>query len=620
MVRKPSYVALAALGAGALWTSSSAAQLDINPPLPNVLLLIDTSGSMENMVDGKRPEAAGASCVPGTPTPQNRWATLVSVLTGTIQNFSCHSLDRSSDAFKDEYSWGGALPYDFKYNLPFHRLLSNGCTAGPGTFPLDSWSAWPDGGIKYHSYTGKDVPCAGSGWQQDADGLLDTFRDRVRFGLMTFDPIPEPSNVDGRGVSGVAPDPAGGMAGTWSYYRDWASGGAPVTGALPNCPARKFEVGGRNPAAPPWEGRLISFGNFDLPLADILKINERVQQSIIAMRPFGATPLAGMLADAKTFFFEDTTIDPSTNKYFGPAKDPFFTGGCRDAYIIVLSDGEPNLDLREDCAAASCPFPQPHEVAREMATNANPYLRVKTFAIGFGLSKDAGVDCNQLVPTDYQAGGRCDGASGALKACCTLGRIAFEGGTERALFADDGLSLKISLSTVLGKIAQGSTSRTVPSFSSGATAPGDAAAASYQFVSSFNVAPGSGLWRGNLERKRYLCENNSGALVARLQQIDANKGDDFGANVDKSTASTRYAFTALGAQEPGNALYPPAVHSRRTIRPANENAAIDDGLGTYSVASTPKTETVTSFISVVKDKPEALELVTGNTLDLKPLV
>src|SRR5262249_39802685 len=61
----------------------------LRPPRPNVLLLIDSSGSMENMPDGRRPEAASATCNPGTATPMNRWATLVTALTGSIQNFSC---------------------------------------------------------------------------------------------------------------------------------------------------------------------------------------------------------------------------------------------------------------------------------------------------------------------------------------------------------------------------------------------------------------------------------------------------------------------------------------------------------------------------------------------------
>src|SRR5215510_15047140 len=66
------------------------------PPLPNVLLLVDTSGSMEKMIDGTDPEAnsplytpSGAcTLVPGTvsggtaSTP-NRWGTFVQAMTGT---------------------------------------------------------------------------------------------------------------------------------------------------------------------------------------------------------------------------------------------------------------------------------------------------------------------------------------------------------------------------------------------------------------------------------------------------------------------------------------------------------------------------------------------------------
>lgn len=104
------------------------AQLDINPPVPNVLLLIDTSGSMENMADGRTPEASGATCSPGTTTQLNRWATLLTVLTGSINQFSCYSQDRSSSAFLSEFSVGGVKPYDTGYYLPFHRILSNGCT------------------------------------------------------------------------------------------------------------------------------------------------------------------------------------------------------------------------------------------------------------------------------------------------------------------------------------------------------------------------------------------------------------------------------------------------------------------------------------------------------------
>src|SRR5207245_1683513 len=131
-----------------------------------------------------------ATCVPGTATSPNRWATLVSVLTGTINNFSCSALDRNSSAFQSEYQVQGVDPYDYHYYLPFHRILSNGCTPEPGA-TLPTWYGWPAGAIKYHNYASTSVVCplpgTPGGFSQAADGILDTFRDRVRFGLMTFD-------------------------------------------------------------------------------------------------------------------------------------------------------------------------------------------------------------------------------------------------------------------------------------------------------------------------------------------------------------------------------------------------------------------------------------------------
>src|SRR6188474_3484885 len=86
-----------ALGA----TSSTWAQTDIAPPLPNVLLLVDTSGSMEFKADGST-----VTCNPGRPDLTNersRWINVVEVLTGTINDYSCDSLSRLSDPFKNEY-------------------------------------------------------------------------------------------------------------------------------------------------------------------------------------------------------------------------------------------------------------------------------------------------------------------------------------------------------------------------------------------------------------------------------------------------------------------------------------------------------------------------------------
>src|ERR1700760_2231123 len=119
--RRRSLAIRAALVAGAgpiaLPPGSAEAQLDINPPIPNVMLLVDTSGSMENMIDGTAPEDNAANrCVPNTATPMNRWSTLVSVLTGTIENYSCSSQPRDA-TFSAEYALNGQPPYDLGYYL-----------------------------------------------------------------------------------------------------------------------------------------------------------------------------------------------------------------------------------------------------------------------------------------------------------------------------------------------------------------------------------------------------------------------------------------------------------------------------------------------------------------------
>lgn len=590
-----SFGSLALLTAGA-----ASAQSDINPPLPNVLLLIDTSGSMENMANGQRPESAGATCTPGMPmatSQMNRWATLLSVLTGTIDNFSCQAIDRSSASFLAEYTWSGQSPYDYKYYLPFHRPLSNGCALGPGTIGSD-WTQWPNTSIKYHAHSGAAVPCAAPGWSQQTDGILDTFRDRVRFSLMTFDTLPGA----GTGASGNNVVANTGVSGMWSYYPNWQSGGTPALGNPPGCALQTIEVGARNPSAPPWEGRLISFGLPDSSITDVRTVNDHIQEALNAMRPFGATPLAGMLSDARNFLLTDGT--------FGAANDPYYIGGCRATYIILLSDGEPNLDLRAECETGNgvCPFQKPYEIARDLATYPDITRRAKTYSIGFGLSTAAGVDCKTLTANDLtNPGGQCATATGALKACCTLGRVAFEGGTGNAYYADDLGSLKSVLSQVLSSITAGSTSRTLPVFSGGsAAAQSGTSAAGFEFLSSFEV-PINGLWRGNLERKRYKCETKNGKYQAYIQDIDEAKGDRFESNINANDpAHPRQFFSVVGTKIGGT-----TINSKSSIRP---NLAANDGLGTYSGVVTGNNAPLTgpSFATAMKASPEALGIVTGS--------
>src|SRR5690606_2535397 len=171
---------------------------------------------------------------------------------------------------------------DWNYVNPFNRIVSGGCTVGPGALPPTSNPfAFPTNGIARLPFSapgtvtrpasfGSYVPCAG--FSQGADGILDVFKEKVRFGLMTFDTHVHP----GTGLTDSKnSDVASGFKGTWSYYLNNEA----ATGRPANCSTdQPQEVGARNAAAPPWEGRLVAFGPSDASATDLLTRNERIQE------------------------------------------------------------------------------------------------------------------------------------------------------------------------------------------------------------------------------------------------------------------------------------------------------------------------------------------------------
>ncbi len=162
--------------------------VDVAPPLPNVLLLTDTSGSMEYEVDGTLPDAA--SVCSSTGSYKSRWINLIEALTGTINGYGCFSHDREDSVFISEFELPGPVaPYDQGYFLPYHRATSNGCMYTPGNLATNPL-AWDPNPFDFRDTSGLGAAC-GTAWDQQRDGLLDTYRDRVRFGLFTFDAKPD---------------------------------------------------------------------------------------------------------------------------------------------------------------------------------------------------------------------------------------------------------------------------------------------------------------------------------------------------------------------------------------------------------------------------------------------
>lgn len=550
------------------------AQVDLYPPPPNIMLLVDTSGSMEYQIDGSE-----VTCTPGNPSGTNdksRWIQVVEVLTGTINNYSCEKIDRVSTAFRDGvYRLNNAPPYDFNYTVPFHRALSNQCAVMPGNLPGPNAFVYPTGAVSFKHYAAM-TPCT---FSQQGDGIIDNFASLVRFGLMTFDTSTHP----GTGYNGTSPNLASGIAGTWSYVVGSSVKGAPI-----RCDPTDQEVGARNAAAPAWEGRMVNFGNPSTGLNAQLTKAQQIEDIIRATRPYGATPIAGMLKDAEDFFHRDQSIDqdpepPGATLDFGPYRDPYVLGGCREQAILLLSDGQPNLDLRPECQGeeapacpvdnpdCKCPFDRPETIALRLASD--PDRPVKTSVIAFALSSfqvgNTTVQCNDdsILETLCLDSSLTDHHD--LQACCTLRRIARDGGGQFAA-AGSAAELRRAMNAIISANLKAS-SRTQPVMAGSASG----VSSTQRFFTSFKPMK-TEPWQGVIERHRYECVDDPdqpGQKIPEPQVVDADKGDKFAENLAVApTARNFYTVRAGTGSDP--------INPRSSIRPGIPST-VDDGVKLY---------------------------------------
>lgn len=574
---------------------------------PNVMLVVDTSGSMEYKSASDTYPVCSAN---GSVTSEkSRWVNVVEVLTGKITNYTCEALDRRTANFKNIYRLpDGSDPIDADYRNPYNRPLSAGCSVVPTAgVPANAFS-WVAPSFTPYASAGS---CT---YQQSADGLIDSLGDVVRFGLMTFDTLPGA----GTGYGGVTPNYVSGASGAWSYFL----GGAPSTGHPVECVASQdMEVGCRNASAPAWEGKMIPFGNPSASLSDNLSRHGKIKQVLLSTRPYGATPIAGVLHDARNYFWNDGTLDPLDNtKYFAPEGggnknvdgDPYVRNGCRDEFIVLLTDGEPNLDLRPYCEgttpppAGVCPFQKPEDIAFDM-NNATSNAKVKTYVVGFAseMADDGTTQCTTLTAADLGTTGLC--ATNAAKTvpdkklaiCCTLQKIAYNGGTNKAYFATNEAALRTELSNVFSEIAKaGTASATQPVSSPGTGTSENQGAVGFRLFTSYTQGRANEMWRGNIERMRWSCD--TGVPVA--QPMDASKGDNFSANVSNSPVTR----TIVSFQTDNVAG---AIRSDRTIRPNYGTPA--DGLGTLKGAQVSGVGS--AFVSAIDPLALAPDATVGTT-------
>lgn len=616
-------------------------------PLPNVLLLVDNSGSMERKPDNQPP-----TCKPGDGTSEiNRWGMLLQALTGSFQPyFSCAAVPRTSGSdFVKRYSIAGKEPYDVDYFLPYHQPMTGsteadacvmspwklpGTTAGVGSAQVSHGSGiatdYPDDAIVAYKFKqlGTGLPASlidtnKCTFDQSNDGQLDVSKAYARFALMTFDSLTDGETGATGSYGAQQIDGANPFKGQWSYHRDatneFFSSCSPFTnpgcndsiigamgapGTTPACSPTPQEVGARNAAAPPWEGRLIGFADPDATLYDLDAQNAQIQQTLLATRPYGATPIDGLMDDARNYLFHDQ---------HGPKDDPY---KCRDKYIILLTDGAPNLDLRPSCTAANgvCPYPRTAgDIADQMFNHASDDKKVTTFVIGFSVNGVDTAASNDGFPSEYDnstpaKGRNCkawfDGAAASATndydaakamqdvcyapltkpppgttgdACCKLNDVALLGSGMGAFFAESQADIVLAFGRIMANIIHSASTKTIPAFapatqfsSAAFAAEGGTTASSAQFIASY-IPSSQTPWAGELDRTRFLCKADSGPLASTAQPPDPNLGDFQSENLAVQTNHNKRVILSVLADKVSD-----DIDSSATIRPF---VGTGDGIG-----------------------------------------
>ncbi|MEZ4339382.1 MAG: PilC/PilY family type IV pilus protein [Sandaracinaceae bacterium] len=303
------YFSLATLLVGS--AATAAAQTTTDPDIRNirpiVMLLVDTSGSMERLPGGS--DAALPMCSGSTAgvNQRNRWHQTVEALTGTWSdtNYYCRQVSRAT--------LPAASP-DYNYYLPYHTLP-----------PITT---------------------------QNNDGVLDVYLDRIKFGLMTFDatytfsdahPLLVPRTTFlGRLADNIS------LRGGYSY-------GDPRPLNFIGCGTTfMVDSGARNEGAP--GGALIPVATTE---AAVTATNQSIQNQLLSARPYGGTPTAALLHDFQYYLNNHASVTTD---------DPF--AACRPTYAVLLTDGQPDEDFRDrrfDCdAGGTCPYGRAADYARDL--------------------------------------------------------------------------------------------------------------------------------------------------------------------------------------------------------------------------------------------------------------
>lgn len=438
-------------------SQASAQEPDVRNVRPAVMLLVDTSGSMEYALNARSGTIAGrvADC---SRAERDRWVSLVEVLTGPIPAFTCDSVNRRT-------TYAGAP--DQYYPLHFARPRSAGNTYITG-------GAFPQG-----------------------VGILDTYLERVKFGLMVYD------NLYGM-YTGVDEDlimmtevdylarpfDSVGPRGDYSY-------GPNQRLTFPGCATTYMVNGGARHETVPTlvGGALVSYNIDDETDPNRFRtINATIQDRLLTTRPYGATPTAAMLQDYEWYLNNHPDAAPPTTP---GARDRY--AACRPQYAILITDGQPadpfRTTMRCDAPGYLCPYDRSTDIVTRLC----------------GVGGDGRCTSSRfrgLFAVLFQPGAAAD--ADVAQATAVMNSIAAAGGTcatpgACAYLANDAASLSAAISAALDRASPGTRTRTTPSFGSVAVS-GGTGQGQFEVTSGFLVGDSTRPWSGVLNRQRWECD------------------------------------------------------------------------------------------------------------------
>lgn len=539
---------------------------------PNVMLVIDSSGSMDWLQD--HPPSASAAwgeaataCTAQDANQRTAWQKLLDVLLGSIPADEYHCMVESpdlrpaleadtvqSDVLENisEYRssphshYRGVACATEDWNADYSQCVGNTLDPAEGSARGDIWCRDADwdgvNGICYDYH-----PLARS---RRTNGILERYSSLVRFGLMTYDNKPAPAAP---GIDSLA-DP---HAGLWDYgvsrawrCKQWYYG--EMAGDLSSYPACTWNAGART-NDPNAVGRLVPISD------DMAASNQVMREALETTEPLYCSPMGSLIDDVGYYFQNHPDVRPSGEG----GNDRYFW--CRPKLVIFISDGQPTpafefpqdycdenseapVSPKEPISPSTvyrCPWNSTAREAEELfdlvdPADADPVLLV---VIGFNVPS---VDCDAepdecvqvtrdgdlVTPRDFLDNLAFAGWPDVSNVEPPPWRPPFEDdsftvgdepgdncpsavcGTGGALFVETPEQLSAVLDMVLGALTTTTVTRTEvattdqTSNALNLTSFSDKTVAQYEFNSGYLTAAGLP-WKGLLYRQGFACQSES---------------------------------------------------------------------------------------------------------------